>query len=214
MEITETEPADEDVAVLVDEDDYRRQEFWTNGEWLRLGRDVLGDRYIEAKVENFRDFIETLRAQSGVASHTLTDSIGSDVSLIVDAGYSLDIYRDRRHVLYHREHEYSVLYTALDRAFEAQETFDYEQLVRSYVDSLTDSFWETTDLFERRGLTFIVTVNSGLSNVSFRFVDDLKADEHVTFSGEDRNIYSEDNEIHYRFKVHAATLPGAPTDEE
>jgi hypothetical protein len=208
MEYNPTDPNPEDVEVLVDDDGSTRQELWTDGEWIRLGRDVLGDRYFEAKTETFRSFIDSLRAQSGIEYKTVTDSRGCDVTLIIDAGYELDIYCDRKHILYHREHEYSVLYTALGRANDKRQTFDYESLLRSYVESVIPSYWRVKRIDERCGSLFTVEVGSDSTIVDFEVADTLEQDEFISFEEPQRLAHfdAEDGEIVYRFELDGADL--------
>lgn len=212
MNITPTDPAEEDVEVLRDKQGAERVELWTDGEWIRLGRDVLGNRYFEVKVENFRDFIETLRAQAGVESHSITDSGASDESLIVDAGHSLDIYRNQKHILYYRDHEYGVLYSALNRAQEIQETFDYDTLVRSYINSIIPSLWEITYLKEKHNHKFSVEVEDMINSVNWTLVNRLEEEGPINFSNGSRNIYCEDGQMRYQFTLQADKLSGAPDE--
>jgi hypothetical protein len=209
----ETDPDEEDVEVLFEKEDYpyRRQEVWTDGEWLRLGRDVLGDRYLEVRVEEMRDLIDTLRAQTGVERHTVTDSRGSDEKYIAVCDYSLDLYRDRKHILHHSDHEYGVLYTALNRALEMRETFDYEQLARSYAESIKRDYWPIRDIrASGRGFGVEVVDEDG-RNVNLSFVDELREDEHI--DSNTMSVYIDDGSIVYQFTVHPKNLPGAPDDE-
>jgi hypothetical protein len=216
MNIEPTDPRPEDVEVLNDRDDYRRQEMWTDGEWVRIGRDVLGDRYFEVKYERFRDLIEAFRAQqTSVATHSVTDSRPSDETLIVEAGHSLDVYRKRKHVLYHREHEYSVLYTALSKATDARQTFDYEALATSYIESLIPSFWTVRSLTERGRATFSIEVGTEMTGVNFGFIETLREADHADFD-EAGHVYFDDDAgvMVYRFRVSADDLPGAPANAE
>lgn len=209
-------PTADEVEVLFEKEGYpyRRQEVWTDGEWIRLGRDVLNNRCLEIKVEEMRDFIETLRAQTGVAKHTVTDSRGSDEKYIVNAEYSLDVYRNRQHILHHSDHEYGVLYSALDRALDKRETFDYEKLTRSYAESLKRSYWEIREVSDSAGRGVSVeVVHPEAVNVNLNFVDELRDDEYVIFD-ESGNIYIDGDDLVYQFRIRATDLPGAPDDDE
>jgi hypothetical protein len=220
MEYTETDPRPADVEVLKDTDDYTRQELWTNGEWIRLGHDVLGScfpeqgyGYFEVKVEDFREFINTLRAQSGVEKRTVTDSCGTDVELLIDAGYSLDIYRNRHHILHHNEHEYSVLYTALERAVEERETLEYESLVRSYAESLLPVLGRVASVDEKSNHKFEVQIAVGTPHVDFDLIETLEDSPHVSFTelvGGGITYNTREDEMTYLFRIDGESLDDPP----
>jgi len=206
---------EDEVEVFNDEDGYSRQEFWTNGEWFRLGRDVTtprmdGGRFIEIKFEVLSEFYDKLRSQSGVGKHTLDDFAGSNRTYITDAGYSLDVYSDRKHILYHSDHEYGIFRTAMKRASDKRETFDYEQLTESFAESIIPSFWEVRSVTERGN----VEVYSPTNTVKFDFINDLRDSEYVVTESRKYpvNVYACEDGMKYSFEVKRAELPGAPDE--
>lgn len=204
----ELEVDSEEVEVLNNTDDCDRREVWTDGEWIRLGRDVTGDRFIEIRFEDLRDFYDTLRSQSGVDKHTVTDSRGSSEKYIVDAGYSLDIYQEKKHILYYNDHEYGVFRTALKKAQEKRKTFDYEKLVESYTESLIQSFWEVLSVNEQGH----VEVYAPETRVYLDFVDKLRSNECVKTKHSKIGIYIHDDGLKYKFRLEVEELPGAPDE--
>lgn len=137
-------------AVWTDTDDKRRREFWTDGEWIKVGRDVddpslcLTFRYEDDHYEQFRRGDHPFKI-------TIEDDRGSNETYLVDCR-SMGEYRffkGQNLVLQVNDHELRTIRAAYREAGKLRKAeYEYPDTARSYIRSLFPStiMFEITEL--------------------------------------------------------------------
>ena len=213
MTLPDLEPEDIErgsMKVLREEEGEERIECWTDGEWVRLGRDIEAGRCIEFKVEKFETVESKLRYTSGAEKFSLKAEYGGDEKYYVLHEWTEVVVKDLEPVLKLGDDGWP-LYHAKGMAMEERDDFESEEIARSLAESIRP-FMEVTTC-EQIGTSNRVRVSLYRENrtrVELRLVDELR--DHAGIREDEvavRVVDDEDEDgigIRYDFKVNTAAV--------
>jgi hypothetical protein len=217
--MTETESeneADTLREVWNDTDGESRREFWTDGEWIKVGRDV--DDPALCVTFRFEDrHYDEFRYGDHPKKVKIEDDRGSSEKYIVDTnGYSYRFYKDRKLVLEVPDHELGTIRSAYRTTAEFRDDeYDWEDVARSFVQGLYPNQFnfEITELnVGENNPSGGVTVehSDNVVRASDAFIESIKESEHADWVG----IYHDGHDaaeepcggFRYEFRVDAASV--------
>lgn len=196
-----------------DVDDERRCEYWTDGEWIKVGRDVdepdlcLTFRYEDELYDQFRNGDHPFTTR-------IEDDRGSDERYLVDQR-GLGAYRffkGRKLVLEVNDHELGHIRTAYRKARELRKAdYDYQDVARSYVNGLFPNqiMLEITELgVGQKSPSGMVTVEHAEETVRIddTFIQNIKDAEFADYAGVFHDIDGDCDGFRYRLKVDAGAI--------
>lgn len=195
--------------VFNDTDGERRREFWTDGEWIKVGRDV-DDHDLCLTFRYDDDYYEKFRRGDHPFKITIEDDRGSDNKYLVDCdGFGqYRFFQGRRLVLEVNDHELGTIRAVYRKARMFRESeYDWQDIARTYVQGLFPSqhMLEIVEFdFSEARKTASVRVGHGYEtpNVNETFMEMVKEAEHTTWNG----VYHDMDEcegFRYSFSVDA-----------
>lgn len=212
--------SDEHFEVWNDSDGRDRVEFWTNGEWIRVGRDVTDPSlYVTFRYED--EYYDTFRYSDHPLKISIEDEIGSAETYVIDQE-SNAIYYFYKHgelVLQANGRELSLIRGAYRNTRYIREgEYDWVDYAQSHVQSLfPDSFGLEIASLKVSANTPTGSVEVIHTNPRIKlnelFVENIKASPHTSWVGVYNNAVMEDYEDYngfvYQFNVDARSIKNA-----
>lgn len=196
-----------------DTDDERRREFWTDGEWIKVGRDVddpnlcLTFRYDDDHYEQFRRGDHPFKI-------TIEDDRGSDEKYLVDCRGmgTYRFFKGRNLVLEVNDHELGTIRAAYRQAGDLRaEEYEYPDIARSYVTNLFPSqlMLEITELdiseSKPRGNVNVEHPQEAVC-INELFIENVKDAEFTDWTGVYHEMDDSCDGFQYVFTVNAESI--------
>lgn len=202
--------------VWYDTDAANRREFWTDGEWIKVGRDVDDpDMCVTFRADD--NHYDEFRRGEHPKRVTIEDDRGSSETYIVECdGFKYRFYKGRAMVLEVPDHELGAIRSVYQKAREFREAeYDWEDTARSFVKSLFPNAvnfeiaeLDISDRSRRGGVTVVHERN--VVCASDPFIEAVKESPHTDWTGVYHDGYDGSEEpcdgFRYEFTVDAHSV--------
>lgn len=201
-----------EIEVLRDKDDHRRIEMQTDGKVTRIGRDIEANLYVGGQYEEWRDLISEIRYSDHPTYVNPSIPVEGEGCARVGKKYLVEGDRPFRffdgfkHVLTVSDHELGVFYTAMKRAEEKRDTYDYLELAESWLDAKAPKGWGVDSVEEASNGVKVVCL-SDLRFIRYPSVEEFRGEDAVierSFST--RVAEGDDNTFAHSFRLSAEEL--------
>lgn len=224
MERFDVSASDEHFEVWNNSDGRDRVEFWTNGDWIRVGRDVTDPSMcVTFRYED--EYYDEFRYSSHPLKISIADESGSAETYVIDQEGNAIYYFYKRGelVLQVNGRELSLIRGAYRNARYVREG-EYEW--SDYAESHVQSLFPSSPALEIASLKVSSNTPTGSVEVIHMhpciqlnegFIENVKSSPHTTWVGVYNNAitgdYEEYNGFIYKFKVDSRSIKNAENNE-
>ena len=174
---------------LVRADNYKYVEVWTDGEWIKIGRDVEDQGLcMEIKYEEAGSLYDQFREVRGAKAFNInSEKFGKQIYVLYRDGSKYKFYSGHKLVMYVFDHELHVLRNAIEIARNVRkESYDREKYARSYINSIlnNENLLEIAELKISKHNAYVFIVDDcSRSRLKEKFVEDIKSKEFINWDG-------------------------------
>lgn len=190
-----------------------RREFWTDGEWIKVGRDV-DDPSLCLIFRYDDELYNTFRRGDHPFTITIEDDRGSDAKYLVNrSGHgTFRFFKDRNLVLEVNDHELGTIRTAYRKTADLRSSeYDYEDIARSHIQGLfpRQLMLEITEIdvaeSKPRGMVS-VEHEYETARINENFIDNVKDSPFTEWTGVYHDLEDDCHGFRYRFSVDAESI--------